>query len=612
MVYNGKNPKGWERLFANTVIVLTVITAVLILLTNTASALTYEDKPNVTAYIVGSNHLTRGNYEILNVVVYNPAERKKVDYAYEEESMFFSGRENMLFTAYNVELKLEGNGYVEVKTPEQKIPALPPFKPVRLQFVVKVDDDAKTGEYLLKLRVKFDRIDGLEYLDTYPPQEVPVQKVVSGTNETLTEEYRVLTEAYKIRYKEVSFEIPLTVYVEEKNVRLEIANVTAENMMGRAKGRVIVWVKNVGDKTGRNAYLILETPPGFTTSTPQNDMATPVPMQIPSAMPSTTPALATIKPTAVQPTVTASVSQPTYYIGDFKPGEVAKAVFYVKVNVREEGNYTFKVRAVYLNEYNQTEYSNEVPFGVHVAKAPDFKVKSVQSKVYVNTKGDVIVKIVPTVDLKDVSVYISTSPPLSVLSAKYYLGDVRAGEEYTAVFKIQASNDAKPVTYPAEIRLKYRSLDEYFESDPIEIGIKVNPKMRLEVYGTPKIQAGSEAVVEWTVKNVGNFTIREATARLTIVDPFSSSDDTAYIGTLKPGETAVVKFKLKVDRDATPKLYGLNLEVKYKDPEDEWAVSEPVKAVVEVTPAKAPYGLIPLLIFSAVVVGFLAWRRRKK
>ncbi len=610
MVYNGENPRGNEKalatVFANTVIVLTVITAVLILLTNTASALTYEDKPNVTAYIVGSNHLTRGDYEILNVVVYNPAERKKVDYIDEEESMFFSGKENMLFTAYNVELKLEGNGYVEVKTPEQKIPALPPFKPVHLQFVVKVNDDAKTGEYQLKLKVKFDRIDGLEYLDTYPPQEVPVQKVVSGTNETVTEEYKVLTEAYKIRYKAVSFEIPLTVYVEGKNVRLEIVNVSAENMIGKGKGRVIVWVKNVGEKTGRNAYLILETPPGFTASALVSQQASP--MQTPSAMPM--PTMATTKPTAVQPTVTASASQPTYYIGDFKPGEVAKAVFYVKVNVREEGNYTFKVRVVYLNEYNQTEHSNEVPFGVHVAKAPDFKVKSVQSKVYVNTKGNVIVKIVPTVDLKDVSVYLSTSPPLSVLSAKYYLGDVKAGEEYTAVFKIQASNDAKPVTYPAEIRVKYRSLDEYFESDPMEIGIKVNPKMKLEVYGTPKIQAGSEAVVKWTVKNVGNFTIREATARLTIVDPFSSSDDTAYIGTLKPGETAVVKFKLKVDRDATPKLYGLNLEVKYKDPEDEWAISEPVKAVVEVTPAKAPYGLIPVLIFLAVVVGLLVWRRR--
>ena len=191
-------------------------------------------------------------------------------------------------------------------------------------------------------------------------------------------------------------------------------------------------------------------------------------MAMPTAMPSAT----------LSTTLPASASQPAYYIGDLRPGEVAKAIFYVKIDTKEEGNYTFKVKAVYLNEFDQIEESNEVPFGVHVAKAPSFEVKSVQSHVYVNTKGDVIVKIVPTADLKDVSVYLSTNSPLSVLSAEYYLGDVQAGQEYIAVFTVQASNEAKPVTYPAEIRMKYKSLDEYFESDPIKIGIKVNPKMK--------------------------------------------------------------------------------------------------------------------------------------
>ncbi len=50
-------------------------------------------------------------------------------------------------------------------------------------------------------------------------------------------------------------------------------------------------------------------------------------------------------------------------------------------------------------------------------------------------------------------------------------------------------------------------------------------------------------------------------------------------------------FKISVDSDATPKLYALNLEVKYKDPEGEWAYSEPAKAKILVTPAKPPYGL---------------------
>ena len=596
---------------------LVMLVTLTVSLTN-VSALSYEDKPNVTAYIAGSNHLVRGDYKTLNIVIYNPAERKKVDYFDVEESQFFSGREDMLFTAYNVNVTLVGNDYIEVKTPQQKIPALPPFKPINLPFVVKVKDEAKAGKYELKLRVSFDIIDDLVDVDTfYPPSQswayYQKQEVVGG-NTTIIYKYHPITEYYKLRYKRLSFEIPIEVYVEEKGVRLEIVNVSAENTVGNSKGKIVVWVKNIGEKVGKNAYLVLETPSGFTASAlslSQPTMVTSMPMQMPSAMPSAM-SMPSMQPTMPSTMPSAQMSQPAYYVGDLKPGEITKAVFYVKINTKDEGNYTFKVKAVYLDEYGKTVTSDPVPFGVHVAKAPDFKVESVQSRVFVNAKGDVVVTLIPTTNLKDVSVYLTAKPPLSVLSAEYYLGDVKAGKEYTAIFKVQASGEAKPVTYPAEIRMKYKSMDEYFYSDPISIGIKVNPKMKFEVYGVPKIHAGGTEVVTFVIKNVGNFTVREATARLIIVDPFSSSDDTAYIGTLKPGETAVVKFKLSVDSDATPKLYGLNLEVKYKDPEDEWAISEPVKAVVEVIPPQPPYGAIAVIAITAIVAIAYYLRRSRK
>ncbi len=576
----------------------------IVLLTNTSYALTYEDKPNVTAYIAGSNHLTRG-YGVLNVVVYNPAERKKVDYFDEKESSFFSGREDTLFTAYNVVLRLEGNEYIEVKTPEQKIPALPPFKPIDLKFVVKVKDYAKEGKYNLTLNVSFDRIKDLAYLDTYAPQIVPVQKTVVDGNETTTYEYRTLVEDYKIRYEHVSYEIPLTVYVEEKPVKIEIVNVSTENMVGMSKGKITVWIKNVGEKEGKNAYIVLETPSGFTASALTRPTTTPVPMKIPSTVPPVA-SVPSMSSTSMQP------PQPAYYIGDIRPGETAKAEFYVRINVKDEGNYTFKVKAIYLNEFNQIEESNSVPFGVHIAEAPSLIVKSVKSMVYVNSKGDVIVTVVPTSNLKDVSLYLSAKPPLSVLSAEYYLGNVEAGKEYRAVFKVQASDEAKPITYPAEIRMRYRSFGDYFESDPVSIGVKINPKMKFEVYGVPKIHAGSTEIVTFVIKNVGNFTVKEATARLTITDPFTSNDDTSYIGTLKPGESKEIKFKLSVDSDATPKMYGLNLEVKYKDLEDEWCISEPTKAVIEVIPPQPPYGIIAIAVITAIVSVVYYLRRSKR
>ncbi|AAB90021.1 COG1361 S-layer family protein [Archaeoglobus fulgidus] len=148
-------------------------------------------------------------------------------------------------------------------------------------------------------------------------------------------------------------------------------------------------------------------------------------------------------------------------------------------------------------------------------------------------------------------------------------------------------------------------MDEYVELDPVRIGVKVNPKMEFEVVGQPSIAAGEEKVVTFVIKNVGEFEVRDATARITIVDPFSSTDDSAFIGDLKPGEAANATFKISVDGDATPKLYALNLEVKYKDAEGEWAYSEPAKAIINVTPAKPPYMLyavIAIIVIAAIAV----------
>ncbi len=591
----------------------------LITVVSEVKALEYEDKPDITAYVVGSNHLDRGEQKTIYITIYNPAERKRVSYSDKEEAAFFVGREDMFFTAYNVEVKLEGNKYFEVKTPEQKIPALPPLKPINLAFIVKVKDGAKAGKYELKLKIKFDRIDKLLYLDTYSPQLFPVQKTIQGRNETVTYKYEVLSERYKLGYEEESRDITIPIYVEEREVKLKIINISAENMIGKGKGKLVIEVKNVGEKTGKNAYIVLETPSSFKASAlslSQPSMVTPamsIPPSMPS-MPSAMPAMAVPSQMQMPPSMPSTMpsSQPAYYVGELRPSETAKAIFYIKTDVKDEGNYTFKVKAIYLNEFGQIAESDPVPFGVHVEKAPDFVVKSVESKVFVNAKGDVVVTLIPAMDLKDVSVYLTTKPPLSVLSSEYYLGNIKAGGEYTAVFKVQASDEAKPITYPAEIKLKYKSMNEYFYTDAKSVGIKVNPKMKFEVYDTPKIAAGSESVVTLTIKNVGNFTIREATARLTITDPFSSSDDTAYVGTLKPGQTAEIKFKLSVDADATPKKYGLNLEVKYKDLEDEWAISEPTKAVIEVVPSQPPYGAIAIIAIIAIVAVAYYLRRRKK
>jgi hypothetical protein len=622
---------------------ITLLVVFLVVL-QTVSALEYEEKPEIvvsgiyvldplTKQPVSTNHIKRGDNVIVVISVYNDARREEVKYDTTEEAMFFSRDENMLFTAYNVKFELEGNEYIEVKTPEIELPALPPMQPVTLQFMLKVDDDAVTGEHELSLKVTYNIIDSLEKFEPlYNPNPLlydpldptrspipafPTQISITGgdvPNATLTYEYKQLAKEYSLEYQEETDSIDIGVYVEKKDVELRIIDVRTENLIAKGKGKIEVEVTNVGEKTAKNAYISLEVPTGFEVSPVSS---TPM-MGIQAGMvPPASQGMYPMYPSASMPSMTSIPSAPSlagasYYVGDLKPGDKAKAIFYLKVNVKDEGNYTLKLKASYLDEYGNLKSTDSVPFGVYVAPAPSIYVENVKSNVFVNAKGDVTVTLKPSQDMSDVSVLLTANPPLTVLSSEYYLGDIKAGEVYTTSFKIKASDEAKAVTYPAQLYLKYKSYDEYIQSDPVRIGITVNPKMTFAVSGTPKIPAGQTKIVNFTITNTGQFTIHEATARLSIIDPFTSADDTAYIGTLAPGQSAVVKFQIKAESDATPKVYGLNLEVKYKDPEGEWVISEPVKATIEVVQPQIPKtALAILLIIVLVGIAIAIWRRRR-
>jgi hypothetical protein len=608
---------------------LIIIGFIIMLFAANACALDYEEKPHIVISLAGSNQLSKGEERVVILTVFNPAKRVEIEYDDVSEATFFANDE-MLFTAYNVTVALTGSKGIEVETPPQKLPALPSMSPVTLQYIIKVDENAEPGEYELKAVITYEIIEKLRRLEVFPAQTLPekftttiTEVVTDPVNKTITNtttyEYTMNTKEYKLEYVEKSEEIPLKFFVKEEDVKLRVINVTTEGLIGGGKGRIAVEIVNAGEKTAYNTYITLETPSGFEATgmgISQPSVATPTftggtGMGIPGMA---VPGMTIPGMSPATPTTSLSQAQAAYYVGELKPDESANAVFYVRVNVKDGGIYPLKIKAVYLDETGKLKESESVPFGVEVKSAPEVIVKSVESNVFTNAKGEVRITLSSTADLREVSAVLRSNPPISVLSSEYYIGDLREGEEKVAVFKIKASNEAKAVPYPAEITLRYRTMDEYSETSPVKIGIEVSPKLRFEVEGKTVIMAGSEALVNFTLKNAGTFEVRDATARLTIVDPFSSTDDTAYVGDLKPGESKEIVFRIKADAGATPKLYGVNLEVKYKDPEGEWVISEPVKALIEVTPKTTPnMAFIGGAAGAIVIASLLAYRflRRK-
>jgi len=585
-----------------------------------ASAIEYDDEPYFSAYITGSNHVEKGGDSQLMLVVQNNAILRKVSYNDYAEYVFFQNRSEMLTTAYNVSIEFEGKG-IEVLTPPQSFAALPAMKPIQLPIKVRVNDSVDYGEYELKLRIKYEVLDYVFFNAQQPPQQtipVEIQKIYNGSvlEKTIQTE-KVVSQWFdyiKFKFKEKEQIITLKVVVDESDVRLEVVDVKTEDMVAGGKGRLTLTIKNAGEKEARNLFVVLTTPSGFTSLTTMQEMPsadTLKPLLTLIQMQTMRTGMSVELPElTIPPELTTLLVKGAYYVGNLKPGECVNVTYIVDISTDEPGYYPFQLRGVYLDEYGRTKQTSDVAFGVKVEEGVDFEVVNTSSSVYAGSKGDFVVDIKLTKPVKNLRAKLEVQPPLTAIVSETYIGDVT--NECEAKFKVKASGYAEPAVYPAKLKLTY-SLGDKEQSEELDVGIVVYPKMKFELEGIGIIPAGEEKIVTVTIRNAGAFTIKDATARITVVDPFSTTDDTAYIGSLEPGEAKNVSFKIKVEDDATPKVYALNLEVKYKDVSDEWVISDPVKMPIEVVESKGmPKSLLYGLLIALIVAGAIVYNKVKR
>jgi hypothetical protein len=173
--------------------------------------------------------------------------------------------------------------------------------------------------------------------------------------------------------------------------------------------------------------------------------------------------------------------------------------------------------------------------------------------------------------------------------------------------------------YPLDVYAEYRDDDGVqVVSDSVTIGLPVGGKIDFAVISDPPtIQPGEKKVLEVLYKNTGAAPVYRAQARLSAVDPFSSNDDTAYLGDLAPGDTAIARFEVSADAAATIKIYGLDSEIRYRDALDNSQISDSLKIQVEVIPQSGLASTLanPLVISVIVVAiigaGYYLLRRRK-
>lgn len=199
--------------------------------------------------------------------------------------------------------------------------------------------------------------------------------------------------------------------------------------------------------------------------------------------------------------------------------------------------------------------------------------------------------------------------------ASSYIGDFPVGEELTSSFKVSVKNEAESKTYPLDVYINYENYEgDIVDSERTTIGVPVGSKTEFAVVSDPiGISSGQKKTVTVQYENTGDATVYSAQARISAVDPFTSNDDTAFLGTIAPGEVKEATFEISVDSTATQKEYGLDSEVRYRDALDNSVISDPIKVRIEVVePSHAGlYIIIGLIVVGIIGGGYYYHRRRQ-
>jgi hypothetical protein len=194
--------------------------------------------------------------------------------------------------------------------------------------------------------------------------------------------------------------------------------------------------------------------------------------------------------------------------------------------------------------------------------------------------------------------------PVIPTDTSVFVGDFPRGEVITCRYKVAVSGNAEKQTYPVDVSVTYQNNEgAVITSSPYTIGIPVGAKTKFLVASAPaQVTAGSKGVILVDYQNAGDSIVYNAQSRITAVDPFSSNDDTAYLGDLKPGESATARYAISVSDAAVPKEYSLDSEVRYRDALSNSQISDTLKVRVLVTTGSGTANPLsnPLVLFIAV------------
>lgn len=325
-------------------------------------------------------------------------------------------------------------------------------------------------------------------------------------------------------------------------------------------------------------------------------------------------------------------------LGDLAESSTTSAQFTVKIHDTAEGEiYTLPLtlKYSYVSSVSQDNNANmeytyqpeEITLRIPISIKPMVGIEVISAEpehITAGSDGYILlnVKNTGTAPGSQAVVVLTRNgdSPIIPVDDSVYLGDFPAGSTATARYKVSVSERAERQSYPVDVGVVYLNAEgDSLSARQKTIGIPVGGKVQFTIISPPAaLHPGNKKEIQVEYKNTGDSPIYSAQARISAVDPFTSTSDLAYIGDLQPNESRVITYQLGVDRSATIKEYGLDSEIRYRDALDKTHISDPMKVSVDVSATEGIAIIltnpINLSIVAAAVIGiaYLAYHYRKK
>ncbi|XGI84325.1 COG1361 S-layer family protein [Halorutilales archaeon Cl-col2-1] len=413
-----------------------------------------------------------------------------------------------------------GDAPVDIRSDTQSAGTVTPSRGSSVGVMMEVDENATPGTYRLPVEIDYEYV-------TY----MSVDSVARDSSYQIIRNEKTETEYITVRV--------------DSTFDLDVVDMESESLRVDSEGSITATVRNEGHETAHDATL-----------------------QIVDSSPITS-------------------EDNSKSVGSLEPGQEKTFDFRVKVGSKAvAGRYPVNFRVSYEDENGVARQSDVKTGTAEVDEEIKFDMSASSTDLYVNSMGQVNVEVTNEADtsVDNAKLVMHPTEPFVPVSTTASLGDLEAGETANASFKAEVVDRAVPQDYSLDFAVEYYDyFDEKTTSDVNTVSVDVGPEMTFDVLNTPEIEAGATDTVEVEIENTGEGVYRDAVARMNVDTPFSTDDDTAYIGDLEPGESTTVTYKVSVASSATPKEYSVDMAIKYDNAFGDKVVTDIQKAPVRVT-----------------------------